>query len=116
MRNSVFLIPIVADFCLTLGGTAGADEPGKGFVNASFTDETGETVRYVVFIPKSYNGKTRFPVIMFLHGGGELKPIPWGLGTYIHFDHEDNFDFIVIFPHTDDEKDRFWSPDGPRMF
>jgi poly(3-hydroxybutyrate) depolymerase len=92
--------------------TANAGEPDKGFVHATFTDNDGRIVRYVVFIPHNYDGEKHFPVILFLHGGGEKQPIPWGMRGYIK-DHEKTFDFITVFPHMDDEKDKYWSLDGP---
>ncbi len=84
----------------------------NGFVHRTFTDDNGKTVRYVVFVPHSYDGKKVFPVILFLHGGGEKKPIPWGPGTSYIKDHEKTFDFITVFPHMDDEKDQYWKPEG----
>ncbi len=86
---------VVIFLCFSAMPTANAGEPDKGFVHTTFTDDNGKSVRYVVFIPHSYDGKKHFPVIMFLHGGGEKKPIPWGPGTSYIKEHEKTFDFIL---------------------
>ena len=63
---------------------ASADEkPKTGFVKQTFTDENGKQIPYVVYVPRDYDGKKAYPVIVYLHGLGEKNPIPWGLGTYI---------------------------------
>jgi poly(3-hydroxybutyrate) depolymerase len=103
---------VVIFLCFGALSTANAGEPDKGFVHTTFTDDNGKTVRYVVFVPHSYDGKKAFPVILFLHGGGEKKPIPWGPGTSYIKEHEKTFDFITVFPHMDDEKDQYWKPEG----
>ena len=47
------------------------DKPTTGFVDKTFKNADGTTSPYVVFIPKNYDGKKEFPVILFLHGSGE---------------------------------------------
>ena len=81
MRTLSLTMFVVIFLCFGAMSTAIAGEPDKGFVHTTFTDDNGKNVRYVVFIPHSYDGKKHFPVILFLHGGGEKKPIPWGIGT-----------------------------------
>ncbi len=94
-------------FGFACGAGASADDKRKtGFVNKTFTDAKGKEVPYVVYVPKDYDGKKSFPVILFLHGGGEKKPIPWGLGTYIKA--RGDLDFLCVFPHTEDEDG--WEP------
>jgi poly(3-hydroxybutyrate) depolymerase len=83
--------------------TAG-DKPKTGFVNKTFTDKEGKQVHYVVYVPRDYDGNKTYPVILFLHGADETKPIPWGLGTYIKA--RGDLDFLCIFPHTNDG----WAP------
>lgn len=86
-----------------------ADDAGHktGFIHKTLTDSKGEKAPYVVFIPHKYDGKKPYPVILFLHGVGEKKPVPWGLGTYVH-KHEKTFDFIAVFPHIEGKGS--WDP------
>ncbi len=80
------------------------DKPKTGFINKTFTDKEGKQVHYVVYVPRDYDGKKTYPVILFLHGADETKPIPWGLGTYIKA--RGDLDFLCVFPHTNDG----WAP------
>jgi hypothetical protein len=59
--------------CALLGAgmaVVDAGETKTGFVNKTFNDN-GQDVKYVVFVPKDYDGQRTFPVILFLHGSGE---------------------------------------------
>jgi poly(3-hydroxybutyrate) depolymerase len=106
---SVRKLKVVALIGISLAWCAVAsagDKPKTGFVNKTFTDKEGKMVPYVVYVPKGYDGKKSYPVILFLHGGGEKKPIPWGLGTYIQA--RGDLDFLCVFPHTEDEGG--WEP------
>lgn len=76
-----------------------------------FLDRTvsvlGQTYRYQVFVPSSYNASQRWPVILFLHGGGErgadgLRQTHVGLGPAIRKDVA-RFPAIVVFPQAPSE-------------
>ncbi len=42
------------------------------FQKKTFTDaESGRTMPYRLFVPEGYDGKKAFPLVVFLHGGGE---------------------------------------------
>lgn len=64
----------------------------------------GQTYRYQVFVPSSYNASQRWPVILFLHGGGErgtdgLVQTQVGLGAALR-KHAERFPAIVVFPQV----------------
>jgi pimeloyl-ACP methyl ester carboxylesterase len=104
---SVRTLTVVSLIGISLAWCAGAsagDKPKTGFVNKTFTDKKGKKVAYVVYVPKGYDGKKVYPVILSLHGGGEKNPVPWGLGTYIKA--RGDLDFLCVFPHTEDG----WAP------
>ena len=104
---SVRTLKVVAFIGLSLAWCAGAsadDNRKTGFVSKTFTDAKGKKVNYVVYVPRDYDGKKIYPVILFLHGADEKKPIPWGLGTYIKA--RGDLDFLCVFPHTEDG----WAP------
>jgi len=78
--------------------------PGTGFQTKSFEFE-GQRRYYTVFIPYNYDGKTKFPVIMFLHGvleGGNdgRKCVTVGLGPEVN-NRAATFPFVVVFPQSD---------------
>jgi len=74
-----------------------------GFVNKVFKGTDGD-VKYVVFVPKGYDGNKEFPTILFLHGAGESgtdgeKQVKVGLGKAIR-DKKEDFPFITVFPQS----------------
>lgn len=74
-----------------------------GFIDKVHTDADGKTAKYVVFVPKDYDGKKEYPVILFLHGSGETgtdgkKQVGTGIGTAIK--KMPDFGFITILPQS----------------
>ena len=74
-----------------------------GFLNRVLGDGA-EARRYQVFVPSGYTASQRWPVILFLHGGGEqgddgLLQTEVGLGAAIRR-HADRWPAIVVFPQV----------------
>ena len=96
---------------------AAADDAKTGFLDKTIEFD-GETAKYVVFVPPTYDGTKAFPVILFLHGSGETgtdgkKQATVGLAPAIR-KREKEFPFIAIFPQS---QKRTWlaeSKDGKR--
>lgn len=83
---------------------AGA-KPNTGFMVKSVR-VSNEEHNFGLFIPHEYNGSTRWPVIVFLHGaleGGNdgTSCMGVGLGPAVA-KRAANFPFIVVFPQTTD--------------
>ena len=75
-----------------------------------------ETYRYQVYVPPQWNKKQAWPVILFLHGGGErgddgVVQTQVGLGGGIRT-HIERWPAIVVMPQC--RKDTWWSS-NPRM-
>lgn len=90
----------------------GADVRGgeSGFLDRALRDGD-ETRRYQVFVPRSYDPNRPWPVILFLHGGGEegsdgYRQTTVGLGPAIRWNPE-RFAAIVVFPQL--RKDHQWT-------
>ncbi|MBK6496241.1 MAG: prolyl oligopeptidase family serine peptidase [Gemmatimonadetes bacterium] len=84
---------------------ASAQRQGTGFLNRVVV-EGSETRRYQVFVPADYTSSRRWPVVLFLHGGGEqgndgLIQTEVGLGSAIRRDAE-RWSAIVVFPQVRD--------------
>ncbi|MBN9121665.1 MAG: prolyl oligopeptidase family serine peptidase [Planctomycetes bacterium] len=89
---------------------ARADATKTGFVDKTFKNADGTTSPYVVFVPKDYDGKKEYPIILFLHGAGETKqpnakkegkmPVEVGIGPAIK-KREKDFPFIVVIPRAE---------------
>ncbi len=94
------------------------DKPATGFVDKTFKNADGTTSPYVVFVPKDYDGKKEYPVILFLHGSGETKggskaPVEVGIGSAIK-KREKDFPFIVVIPQSEKRTWKAGTDDGKR--
>lgn len=74
-----------------------------GFLNRTISFE-GSKYPYVVYVPRDYNPKNLYPVILSLHGGGEygddgLKHTAGALARAIRLNPE-RFPAIAIFPQA----------------
>ena len=93
-------------------------ETQTGFVTKQFKNSDDSISNYVVFVPASYDGKTEYPVILFLHGAGETKggtkmPVDVGLGPVIR-KQEKTFPYIVVIPQSEKRTWSAASDDGKR--
>jgi predicted peptidase len=74
-----------------------------GFIKRTLEID-GKTFKYQVFIPKTYDKKTTWPVILALHGSGGMgtdgeKQVTKALGPVVS-KQADTFRAIVVFPQT----------------
>lgn len=74
-----------------------------GFLNRVVVDGS-ETRHYQVFVPRDYTTGQRWPIVLFLHGGGEqgddgLLQTNVGLGPAIRHN-ADRWPAIVVFPQV----------------
>jgi predicted peptidase len=89
-----------------------------GFLDRVHKDADGKEAKYVLFIPKDYDGKKAYPLILFLHGAGETgtdgkKQAEVGLGKAIK-EQADSFPFITVFPQSQKRNWKADSDDGKR--
>ncbi len=78
-----------------------ARQPDTGFLDRMAVVD-GVTYQYQVFVPRNWNKKVKWPVILFLHGSGErgtdgVIQTDVGIGTAIR-KHVDRFPFVVVMP------------------
>lgn len=52
-------------------GTDKIDLSADKFQHLVYTRETGEKIAYSLFIPKDYDSRRHYPLVVFLHGAGE---------------------------------------------
>jgi predicted peptidase len=84
---------------------AGSDpQRPTGFLDRVYRAPDGSEAKYVVFIPRDYDGGKAFPLILFLHGSGAIgtdgrSHVQGGLAKAIR-DREATFRFIAVFPQA----------------
>src|SRR5436190_383150 len=106
---------------LLIGGAAlgqTTDKDARGFCERVYKDKDGKEAKYWVFIPHAYKGDQAYPLILFLHGGGESgtdgkAPLRAYLGPAIK-KQEATFPFIVVFPQSQKGTFNASSEDGLR--
>lgn len=77
-------------------------------------------MRYLLFIPKAYDKKTLYPLVVWLHGGGsrgdDLKQLlaygdQHGIGYLARRDNQSRYPAIIVAPQC--PRNRFWAnPDS----
>jgi predicted peptidase len=110
-------LPVFLVAWLGLVAFARADDK-HGFLDRVHKDADGKEAKYVLFIPKDYDGKKAYPLILFLHGAGETgedgqKQAKTGLGKAIR-EQADTFPFITVFPQSQKRTWKADSDDGKR--
>jgi predicted peptidase len=110
-------LPLCLCGLLALASMTRADEK-TGFLDRVYKDADGKEAKYVLFVPKDYDGKKAYPLILFLHGAGETgtdnqKQVAVGLGKAIK-EQADTFPCITVFPQSQKRTWKADSDDGKR--
>jgi predicted peptidase len=75
-----------------------------------------KTIKYVVYLPAQYTPDKAWPVVIFLHGSGEVGSD----GTrQLHSEfarqvkaHAERWPFVIIFPQKQNKHTRWWAEDS----
>jgi predicted peptidase len=101
------------DFCLSLGGAMlvpsllSEDREVDGFAARIYRSKRGETMPYRLFVPRSYQKRERYPLVLWLHGGAgvgsdNLKQITGGNTSGSHIwtkaENQSRYPSIVVAP------------------
>ena len=113
LRSKTVLLAFLFVTFLALGVRAQRHE--TGFLNRSVTIN-GSDYRYQVYVPREFDRRKKWPVILFLHGGGEygsdgLKQTNVGIARAIRQNPE-RFPAIVVFPQAKADKTPGWQLEG----
>jgi len=109
LKKTAFLFIFFLGVSFTV---ASAQRIETGFLDREIT-LGGVSYRYQVYVPVNYERGKPFPVILYLHTGGDrgedgLRQTQVGLGSYIRQD-RGRFPFIVVFPQA--RRDQIWTGD-----
>jgi thiol-disulfide isomerase/thioredoxin/predicted esterase len=88
--------------------------PGTGFQEKIYQAADGSESKYALFVPRTYDGATAVPAMLYLHGSGSRGSdgrslLRNGLANAIKKKNED-FPFLVIFPQA--REDESWLADS----
>jgi predicted peptidase len=106
MEKNIILIFLSVFIANTANSQIGNE---TGFLDRSL-EVDGVNHKYQIYLPRDYDEERNWPVILFLHGGGErgdngLAQTHVGLGRAIRFNPE-RWPAIVIFPQA--AEGEFW--------
>jgi predicted peptidase len=103
------MVAVVA-FGLVLAACSRAEQevPTRTHLQGSFRAESGNTMRYLVWLPEGYgeDRDKRYPLIVFLHGSGDPAydsefVLSFGLPAVLELGEEpEGFDFVVVSPQS----------------
>lgn len=102
-------------FAVVYSTSVVAQKVETGFLDRSVT-VAGVEYRYQVYVPRRFNRKQAWPIIVALHGGGEygsdgMRQTNVGLAPAIRRNPE-RFPAIVIFPQAKADGKAGWQTDG----
>ncbi len=82
------------------------------FEKKEFVGKDGQKLPYRILYPENYDRSQKYPLVLFLHGGGERgndneKQLVHGVKTFLDADARKKFPCIVIAPQC--PQDSYWS-------
>lgn len=82
------------------------------FEKREFTSKQGEVLPYRILYPKAYDSNKKYPLVLFLHGGGERgddneKQLVHGVKVFLDPEYREQFPAIVIAPQC--PADSYWA-------
>lgn len=90
-------------------------EQTSGFSEQLFTNAQGKTMRYLLFVPERYSKQQKYPMVLWLHGGGsrgaDLKLLnaygnQHGIGYLARPDNQSRYPSFIVAPQCPQNK--FW--------
>lgn len=88
--------------------TAPAITPGtRNIVEQSYTNSRGERMPYLLFVPSGYDQQKKYPLVLWLHGGGSRGNDPkvqltygeqHGFGFLVRSDNQSRYPGFVLAP------------------
>ncbi len=107
MRKISFFLTFI--LALLWPMTAPAQEREKILSPHTFRNARGETLPYRLFVPQNYDRKKKYPLVVYLHGGGgvgddNLKQINGGNGYLVDFftqaETQTRYPALVVAPQS----------------
>ncbi len=82
----------------------------NSFERATFHSLSGDSLPYRILVPSTYDSSQSYPLVLFLHGGGERgndneKQLLHGVGIFAQL--QDQFPCVVVAPQC--AEDSYWA-------
>ncbi len=106
---SVFILTLLCSAACSAQKLRPVEEREKILVPKVFQNQSGEKLLYRVFIPQNYDAKKKYPLVLYLHGGGgrgddNRKQFDGGNGYLIDFftgdDAQTRYPSFVVAPQS----------------
>jgi len=107
MRKTIFFLPFL--LVLLMPTISRGQEREKILSPHTFRNAKNETLPYRLFVPQNYDRKKKYPLVVYLHGGGgvgddNLKQIKGGNGSLIDFftqsETQTRYPALVVAPQS----------------
>lgn len=104
-----FILILLSSVACSAQKLRAVEDREKILVPKVFKNKSGETLLYRVFIPKDYDAKKKYPLVLYLHGGGgrgndNRKQFDGGNGYLIDFftgdDAQTRYPSFVVAPQS----------------
>jgi predicted peptidase len=106
-RSFKWLVVVAAlvSVMLLMGSSREGHEVERGLLSRT-VEGGGRALKYVLYVPREYDGSRAWPLIVFLHGKGEcgddgLKQVTQGLGAAVLSDAK-KWPYIILMPQKPD--------------
>ncbi len=105
MKNFLFFIVLLSTF-------ASNAQDYSLFEKKEFVNKSGEVLPYRILYPENYDKTKQYPLVLFLHGGGERgndneKQLVNGVKAFLEPEARSKFPCIVIAPQC--PEDSYWA-------
>ena len=100
------ILILTASLLCALGSPASAQtNPAADRITRTLTNAAGDAVPYQLFLPASYDKAKSYPLVLCLHGAGEMKSTPYAAKTaasskLLQPDMRAKFPAFILVPQT----------------
>lgn len=69
-QNKFIYLAALTSLLLPLSAACQSNIDATGFVEKRFVNANNESLRYLLYVPSNYDSQKKYPLVLWLHGGG----------------------------------------------